>query len=307
MLKKLMAVSVIAAIPAASFAGGPTVGGFADITYTQDNKLFAANAELDVSNSLSKQVTVRVDTDLALAVNGGGNASAITGGPADSAVIEQAFFAYTPIKAITVIGGVFNNPIGWEKEDAPDMYSISKGQIYGILDGQTALYGNNLAGAAIAGAVGPATITVAALNDLGQVTDKNSIAAVANVTPVKGLDLELGYVTQDAGAGNVWDVNATYSGMGATVGLEVLGAENAVDLAWGALVNYEINPMFNVTARYDSVSYEAAGTDDSTSYALVGTFNAAKNLAILAEFQNVDKGNAGGSDDTATLEFIASF
>ena len=306
MFKKIIPITVLAALPAAAFAGSANVSGFADITYTNDDdtSVFLANAEVDVSNKLSDQVSVRIDTDLSLAGNGGGNAG--LSGPADSAVIEQAYFAYTPIKEVTVLGGVFNNPIGWDKEDAPDMYQISKGQIWNILDGQTALYGNNIAGVAVAGGVGPATITVAALNEIGHNDlEKNSYAAVVNVTAVKGLDVELGYVTQEAGAENVLDINATYSIMGATVGLEYLMADKIIDSAMGITLNYQINKMFGATVMYDTVSYEATGADDTASYAVAVSANLASNLVVAAEYYSTD---ASGDDDPKVgLEFIASF
>jgi len=306
MLKKIIPITVLTTLPVAAFAGSANVSGFADITYANNNdtSVFLANAEVDVSNKLSDQVSVRLDTDLSLAGNGGANAG--LSGPADSAVIEQAYFAYSPMKEITVLGGVFNNPIGWEKEDAPDMYQISKGQIYGILDGQTALYGNNLAGVAVAGGVGPATITVAALNELGHNDlEKNSYAVVINAAPVKGLDVELGYVTQEASAENVLDVNATYSMMGATIGLEYLMADKIIDSAMGITLNYQINKMFGATIMYDTVSYEASGADDTASYAIAVSAALASNLSVAAEYYSTD---VSGDDDPAVgLEFIASF
>ena len=287
-----------------TFAGSTGVSGIIDVTYANNNdtSLFLANAEIDINSKLSKQASVRLDTDLSLALNEGENAN--LSGPRDSAVIEQAYFAYNPVKAVTVIGGVFNNPIGWEKEDAPDMYQITKGQIYGILDGQTALYGNNIAGVAIAGAVGPATITVAVLDELGHNDlSKNSYAAVVNVAAMKGLDIELGYVTQEAGAENVLDINVTYSIMGATIGLEYLKPDEAIDSAMGITLNYQINKMLGATVMYDKVT-PAIG-DDTTSYAIAVSAELASNLTVAAEYYNFNDGN---DDDPAVgLEFIASF
>ena len=304
MKNKLVPLVTLLSIPSLGFAAGATVSGFADITYSNNNdtSVFLANAELDVSKKLSDKVNVRIDTDLALAGNGGTNAG--LSGPSDSAVLEQAYFSFAATKGVTVLGGVINNPIGWEKEDAPDMYQISKGQLYGILDGQTALYGNNIAGVAVAGEVGPATITVAALNEIGHNDlEKNSFAAVINAAPIKDLDLELGYVTQEAGAGNVLDVNATYSIMGATVGVEYLMPEELIDSAVGLTVNYVINNMFNATVFYDMVT--PATGDDTTSYAVALTANLDKNLTVAAEYYNYNDGN---DDDPAVgLEFIATF
>jgi hypothetical protein len=90
-------------------------------------------------------------------------------------VIEQVYFAWKPANTFTVLGGVFNSPIGWEASDAPDMYQTSSGQIAAILDAEMLLHGNNVAGLAGAATFGPVTVTVAAAevrrNDDGTDTD----------------------------------------------------------------------------------------------------------------------------------------
>ena len=317
----------MAILPAAVMAESANVSGFADISYSNNNNqsLFLANAEVDISKKTSDKVSIRIDTDLALARNASpgvdakddpvgtrNGVNANLNGPADSAALEQVYFAYSAMKGVTVLGGVFNNPIGWEKEDAPDTYQITKGQIYGILDGQTALYGNNIAGIAVAAAVGPATVTVAALDEIGlNDVEKNSFAAVINATVMKGLDLELGYVTQESGdsypdsAGNVLDINATYTGMGLTVGVEYLKPDEAVDSAIGFTANYKISNMLNATVMYDVVKSADPDTDDKTSYALALGVDLDPSLSVAAEYYNF---NDGKDDDPAVgLKFIASF
>jgi len=309
MKRALIALAVISTLPAVAWADSPNVSGFADITYNKDSKLslFKANAEVDVKAKTGDHTSVRLDTDLALAGNGGVNAG--VDGPKDSAAIEQAYFAFTGIEKLTVIGGVFNNPIGWEGQDAPDLFQASHGQIYGILDGQTALYGNNIAGVALAGAVGPVTLTGAVLNDLGHSDlEKNSFAIVANLEAMKGLDFELGYVTQDnakkTNAGNVLDVNATYKIQGFTVGAEFLTADKIVDTAMGVTANYRYNDKFGATIRFDNVSFEAAGAKDSTGITVAGSYSLDKNLDVRAEYKQVD---AGSTDKSGVLQFVAKF
>jgi len=321
MKKRLIAIATLAALPAISFAGGATVSGFADITYTNDNDIsaFGAAAEIDVENKLSDKVSVRVDTDLSLTGNGATSSTLDedgnpTGTSTSAATIEQAFFAFAAHEKVTVLGGVFNNPIGLEKEDAPDMPAISKGQIWGILDGQTALYGNNVAGVAAAAAVGPATITLGVLNDIGNAdNEKNSFALVANVTPVKGLDLELGYVTQEdtdatPTAGNVVDFNAVYSIAGATVSLDYLAGENVVDSAVEVGLGYAVTDKIGVYARYDVVDYNKDYMNDkkdTTTTTLYASYQLASNLLVAAEYHIADDGN--DDDAMAGLEFIATF
>ena len=343
MKKNLIALAVAATmVPAIAAAEGASVSGFTDISLTADNKmnLFLANAEVDFRNT-SGAVTVGLDVDFSLAGNGGNNAG--LSGPNDSAAIEQAFFAWGAAENLTVIAGVINNPIGLEGQDGTDINTVSFGQIKGILDDQTALYGNNIAGLAAAYDAGVATITVALLNDIRHTNlESNSIALVINSSPVEGLNLELGYVTQDdkdaagassedltntgtlssvtnvGSAGNVLDINATYDIAGATIGLEILTADNIVDRAIGLHLDYKVNDQIGVNFRYDTVSYgsTAAGVDlsnidDTTSTTLALSYVVADNLTVYAEYKSTDDivmATGKAVDDSAgALGFIATF
>lgn len=263
-------------------------------------------------------VTVRVDADVNLAINGGANAdNALSGSGQDSGRFEQAYFAWGATEGVTVLGGVFNNPIGQEAEDAPDMDFTSHGVTYNILDGQTVAYGNNVAGIAAAGAVGPATVTVAVVDDIGLATNakgegKLSTAAVVNFSPMKGLDLELGYVTQDAQAENVLDFNGKYSAGALTVGLDYLAADAAVDSATNLWAGFAVNDKINVKVRYESVAFEAAGVDDSTRTTFYASYTISDNLSAALENSSGDNASSEGvsgiaDDDVTTLEFIGTF
>jgi len=227
-----------------------------------------------------------------------------------------------------VIGGVFNDPIGQEAEDVTDIEFNSHSIIYNILDQQTALNGNNVAGVAVAGGNKMVTGTVAVLNDIGFVTDtkgnmKNSIAGVLNVNPLEGLALELGYVTQDNNAtngraGNVLDVNAQYDIAGFTLGFDFLSAEKIVDNSYNVWGGYAINDQIAIKARYEAVSFEAAGTDTVTKYSVYGSYAIADNLSTALEYSKGDRGNTAGNatidavtkvidDSTINLKFIGTF
>ena len=313
MMKRSLLALAVGTLSLSAYAGSATVSGFTDITYTNatDTSVFLANGEVDFAGKTDK-ASVNVDLDLSIGTGAnGGNLS----GPGDSAVIEQAYFAYSGLPMVTVLGGVFNNPIGWEAEDAPDMYQVTKGQIYKILDNQTRLYGNNIAGVAAAvDLMGMGSLTLAGLNDIGlqdstntTALDENSIAAVVNLTPMKGLGIEGGYVTQAGGVGYVYDANLTYSDFGATVGLEYLGAETTVDSAIGATLNYMIMDDLGVTVRYEMISYEAGG-DDTTSVTGAVSYALAKNLTVLAEYTDVKRDFDSSADsDAINLEFVATF
>ena len=324
MKKNLIALAVAAVIAsplAVQAADSASVSGFADITYTSlgdggtGSNAFGANGEVDLQ-ATKGSVTVRIDTDLTLATN-----TASTGN--DSARIEQAFFAWKAMDAVTVIGGVFNNPIGQEAVDITDMEFNSHSAIYNILDHQTTLNDNNVAGIAVAGGNEMFTGTLAVLNDIGHATDtdgsmKNSIAAVLNANPMEGLALELGYVTQDTSAENVLDFNAQYDIAGFTVGLDYLMADKIIDNAYNLWGSFAINDKAAIKARYEAVALEASGTDTVTKYTVYGSYALADNLTTALEYSQGDRGNTVGNatvdaatqiidDSTITLKFVGTF
>ncbi len=321
MKKNLIALAVAASMasPLAALADSASVSGFADITYTSlgdggtGSNAFGANGEVDVQ-ATKGSVTVRADIDLRL--------------DGSSGQLEQAFFAWKAMDAVTVIGGVFNNPIGQEAVDITDIEFNSHSAIYNILDHQTALNDNNVAGIAVAGGNEMFTGTLAVLNDIGHATDtdgsmKNSIAAVLNANPMEGLALELGYVTQDdtTAAGNVLDVNAQYGIAGFTVGLDYLMADKIIDNAYNLWGSFAINDKVAVKARYEAVALEASGADTVTKYTVYGSYAIADNLSTALEYSQGDRGNtatgplaatvAGTTkiidDSTITLKFVGTF
>ena len=337
-----LAVAAVFVAPIASAAEDKVaLSGFADILYrvTDDttalvnNKSptegkFSAAAELDLVGKMSDKLTVRVDADLDLAVNDGTSA----GG--DSGRIEQAYFALAAMEKVTVLGGVFNNPIGWEGHDAPEMITTTHGQIWNIMDGQTALYANNVAGVAAAVNVGMATVTVGLLNDLQQSNEENSFAAAINMTPMTNFDLEVGYVTQASrqdssnvgtygnatvgSAENWYDINATYKVEKLLIAAEILGADKVVDMAYALYGRLEVVPGISVSGRFDSVGYQDpnASVKDTETITLAAAYQVDANLSVGLEWRTQDDANdttsgAGGgviSDgDLVQLEILAKY
>ena len=306
-------------------AGDDTkVNGFIDVIGNSDSQpVFGADAEIDVSKKMGA-VTVRVDFDANLAANGG---TSVAGG--DSGRLEQAYFAWEAMQGVTVLGGLFNSPVGQELEDAPDMDFTSHSVVWNILDGQTALYGNNVAGVAAAGSMGPATITLAVVDDIGLATSgtgadvkgKTSVALVVNVDPMPGLTFELGYVSQDdqedvtstpTTAGNVTDINAAFNAGPVTVGLDYLLADNIVDSAANVWAGFDVSDKLNLKVRYETVAFETSGVDDSTRTTLYATFGINDNLSVALETSSGDNGSGEAAsgiadDDVSTLEFIGTF
>ncbi len=325
MKKRLIAMAVAGAVaaPLAAQADDVEVSGFADIIYTlqdesadppsttpnatnpNENK-FTADAEIDVIAKPAEGVTARLDIDLDLVTNGGMNVN-----NSDSARIEQAFFAWDVTEQVGLIGGVFNNPIGQEAEDKPDINFINHSAVFTILDNQTTLNGNNVAGVAVAGGTDMFGLTLAYLNDIQQADEENSIALVVNVTPLQDVEFEFGYVTQDddeglvdrngvlksnVGAGNVWDINGQWSnimGSGVTAGFDFLQADSAVDTSWNIWAGIDLPMNTVVRARYQVTTFALDNTDraffgmepdDSTEFVLYGAWQATNNLQVALEY-----------------------
>lgn len=266
------------------------MSGFADITYVLSDGIsdspsasegkFDVAAELDVKTSMNKNMSAQIDLDFNLTDNSGFGSS-------DSGRIEQGFFSWKSPSDITVMGGVFNNPLGWEAEDAPGLYQISHGQIYNLWDSTTDLYGNNLAGVAVSAAVGPINVTGALVNDLGNVAEEQSLMAIANYSPenIRGLELEVGFVSQDLGMETIIDINGTFQKAMLTFGGELMLPSELVDFALGVTGSYKINDQISVTGRFDDVSYDAPGVDDAISITFAASYLLDKNLVANIELR----------------------
>jgi len=317
--KKALPLAVAAAmIPGFAAAEGAMVNGFADIGYTIKNDsatttegLFLANGELDITAAPADGVSVRMDIDVGLA----------TDAAASSVNLEQAYFAWGATEGVTVLGGLFNNPIGAEAEDTTDVSFTTKGVVYNTLNHQTTLYGDSVAGLAAAAAVGPATITVAYLDDLQLTPEENSIAVVVNASPIEGLDVEFGYATQDndvpanGGAGDVTNINLSYATPveGLSVGLDYLMPAEVMDSAYEISANYAMGAI-GFGLRFEGVTY-AEGDEETNSRTTINvSYQVASNLLARLEMADgtVDETQVTGidgiaADNTTTLQLIASF
>ena len=312
--KKALPLAIAAAM-VPGFASAAEVSGFADVFYNvasdtnpTGDGLFTANGEIDVTAAPADGVSVRMDIDTSLATDA--NASSVN--------LEQAYFAWGVTEGVTVLGGIFNNPIGAEAEDAPDINFNTHGVVYNVLNHQTALYGDSVAGLAGAFAVGPATITVAYLDDIGLVAEENSVALVVNATPVEGLDVEVGYVTQkndvaaNGGAGNVANFNLSYTGVeNLTLGLDYLVPSEIIDSAYEVSALYSFGAV-GVGLRLEDVAYAAGDSNSRTTLRV--SYQVASNLTAAIDYADGTTDVAGVSgvdgivaDAETTLELIATF
>jgi len=330
------AVASALAVPATS-AFAVDVSGFADVqlTVTDDStkntagptssdnpreKQFSANGEVDFTHAAG-DVTVRADVDLNLR-----GATLRNGSTADSASLEQALVVWKANQAVTVIGGVFNSPIGQDAEDIVDQRFTSHSAVYNVLDHQTALDGNNVAGIAVAGMLGPATVTAAVLNDLGSghgvstttAAGKNSLALNINLSPsaVPGLDLELGFASQESykagvtgnpsSAGNVIDFNVSYNVQNMVeVGLDYLKPSDIVDSAYDVWIKGSAGMGVDLGLRYSSVSWDSAvlggAVSDNSSTAFIVSKAMGSNLDVALEYRSNDGNVANGGTITPSL------
>lgn len=323
MKKTLIALAVAALVaPGLAAAEGATVSGLANISYvgaenvgaggfadkTDNTNAFGAAAEVDVINDFGGNVTGRVDIDTGMG----------TDATASKVNIEQAFFAYKPMDKLTVIGGIFNNPLNYEHQDAGARILNSQGQIAKIFDNQTALYQNNVAGVAGAMNFGMVNLTVGVLDQLSHAasssnTAQNSYVAQVGVAPVEGLNVKLGYVTQDtknnssviANAGNVLDLNAEFKTGPVKIAAEYISAEEIVDTGMALYASFMINDQIGVGARYDTVSYQATGAKDTTSTSLNAGYQVAKNLKAALEYRSDDNGT--NTNDSVRANFLVKY
>lgn len=293
-------------VPVTSFAGKVNMSGFADIIFVVsdgiaegtsviENKFFTT-AELDFETRLNNQISARLDLDLNVA------------GEGESGRLEQTYFTWMSKGGVQLKGGLFNNPLGWEAEDAPDLYQITHGQLYDIWDDQTALEGNNITGIAVSGEVGPVILMGAFLNDLQNVNEENSVAVIVNLSPNKSLDIEAGVITQETGAESIIDANLTYKKRMFTLGVELMLGGKEIDSAQSVTANYKFNKDINGTVRFDLVDYEAEGIEATTSLTLAIAFKLHDNLSINGELRlNNDDNDPDDDGSIIRAEVVAIF
>lgn len=293
---------------------------------------FSATGEVDFEYT-NGPVVVRMD--LNIPADGTESVGLVPGAPAGDIGIEQAKFEWSipggdPV-GLLLTGGAFNAPIGFEAQDAPDLYQTSHGQLWNLVP-------SNLAGAMLSGGVGPVSGNVYFANEWrANNAEENSVGGLVTIAPVEFANLAVGYLTSPKhtaaaaptvdGDGDILDVVLTaYQGevlpevTGLLVG-EVLHDKN--NDGWATVLNVMHNtPSFahGVTFRYDRVRCEAGSAYCSTlgapltinttpiSVTVAGTVNLADNLSTWLEWKRFNSDVPGTkSTDLVTLEFIATF
>ena len=127
MNRQLWIIGLFVALSAGTAHAEDTLqlGGFATASYSGNFDRRAAEfkldqAELDVSRDLSPQGSIRVDLEW------------VADGQDWVAAVEQGWLAYKPAftTSLTLTGGRFNAPIGFESLDQPDMFQITHGLLF---------------------------------------------------------------------------------------------------------------------------------------------------------------------------------
>jgi hypothetical protein len=235
--------------------------------------------------------------------------------------IEQLYGALRVNDMATVRVGRFTNPLGYESIDAPHKTTYSRSLISHLLDAQTGLYQNTLEGVAVDLDLGPAKLTLGALNEIGGIDEENSFLAHISGEAMPGLKLALGVLTQedfdeDDNAGsfeNLINFNAAYSldlgAVHATFFVDYLTAGETLDNAYSVGAKVKLTDTIGATLRYDMADYD----DDPELTAMTVGVNwaAAQSVDIRAEWRNEELKDLGPNfdydDDSVILSAVFSF
>jgi len=299
MKKSLIAIAVAGAMSlplAAQAADDAKVSGFVDVFYTATNdgnpnsesQFNVAESEVDIES-----MGVRIDVNQIAGSNS----------------VEQANFT-VPVGGWNLTAGTFNSGLSADNQDAPDMNMSSWSGIYDFIDNAGL---SNLAGVSLSGMAGPANIAVSMVNDGTTVAPDQSttFALLVSGSVMDGLDVELGYVDLDAGPGATSDINLNYTMEALRVNLDYLTSDTAD--GYSLLASYGFGGGFSVAARADSMTPDAAGTDDETSTTFFISYALSDNAVVNLESKSGDNTNGVNAvsnivDGTVTtLELLGTF
>ena len=269
-------------------------------------------AEVDFEKTVGS-VTVRLDLDF----NGTGNNIA-----ADD--VEQMRFDWMlPVGqelGLTLTGGIFNSPVGFESQDAPDKLQVSNGQLFNMVP-------SNLAGIQLAAGTDMVSGSLLFTNDwrdpvpfatnaptatppVNSVGEENTLGATLAITPMPEVGLSIGYL----GSGikpNEDTLDIILSGtIMPSEDLSLLYALEYVTNEKQDGMGITLNAMHGkhgATVRYDTVETDGV-TAEPTSLTVALLCSLEENLKVKLEWRDDDPDVAGiSSTDATTLQFVALF
>ncbi|MCC6206542.1 MAG: hypothetical protein IT488_00085 [Gammaproteobacteria bacterium] len=301
MKKTTIAMAVAGAMFAAgsAFAEGVTVDGYAAVNWLLTNEA----DETQEGQFSVPETEVNFDTEHLFV--------AIAGSDEDDFFIRQAFLKYGITEGWDLKAGLFDSNLTADYATATDREFVQHSLLFSLLD---SVGGASLKGVAVSGQLGMATVTLGYGNDSsvtpGGATDgENSMMLMVNASPMEGLDLELGVLTQDedgAGVGNIIDINGTYMINNFTVGLDYMsGSENETvfENGYSLWAGYDFGNGFGVKARFENAS--ADGQDDTEATELYASYALNDNLAVAVSLHNLDNGTTDA--DTNTIQLVGTF
>ncbi len=324
-MKKILVASSLAfsalTVTPSAMALDITPSGFVDFIWTLSDGTdlgkngaegrFDTSGELDVESNLKDGIMMRFDADVNPSSGGG-----------DSARLEQIFLKWDIQQNMALKGGVFNNKFTFEREDAPDLYQITHGQLWDVWNLATQEEdGNNLQGLEFNYQLQKVNLIVGFLNDLGGIPEENSVEIGAEIDAIQNMNITVGLVTQDQFFENIFDVFANYKWNKFLFGGEILFADEGIDSGFMLMTNYQFSSKFSGTVRYDLVTYDSAFlADDTWSLTVAGLYSISKNLFANAEIRFNDDPNSAnpgpgtpppfigeGDGTTARIELLATF
>lgn len=302
MKKTTIAMAVAGAMFAAgsAFAEGVTVDGYAAVNWLLTNEA----DETQEGQFSVPETEVNFDTEHLFV--------AIAGSDEDDFFIGQAFLKYGITEGWDMKAGLFDSNLTADAGAATDREFVQHSLLFDTLD---SVGGASLKGAAVSGQLGMATVTLGYGNDSsvtpGGATDgENSIMLMVNASPMEGLDLEFGMLTQDedgSGVGNLMDINGTYMINSFTVGLDYLsgsdGDAGEFDNGYSLWAGYDFGNGFGVKARFESASIVDGDDVDATE--LYASYALNDNLAVAVSLHNIDNGTTDA--DTNTIQLVGTF
>lgn len=325
MNKRLLVLAVAGAFGAAGAASAHSVGevdlsigghvetGFyltddaTEGTVDSKEKSFHTEGEISFRATVNDNAYVRADIDIDSRYGD------------ETIEIEQLYGALRINDMAKVRVGRFTNPLGYESIDAPHKTTYSRSLVMEALDLQTSLYQNTLEGVAVDLDLGPAKLTLGALNDIGDVAEENSFLAHISGEALPGLKLALGFLTQEdvevnpGSFENLINFNAAYNvdlgSVNTTFFVDYLTAGEQLDNAYSLGAKAMFTDTIGGTLRYDMAEFE--NDFEVTSLTVGVNWAAAQSVDLRAEWRN-DDGEAGNGatvfdDDSFILSAVFSF
>ncbi len=270
--------------------------------------------EVDFEKTVGS-VTVRLDLDFGV----GGTKNNIAGD-----TVEQMKFDWVlPVGqevGLTLTGGIFNSPVGFEAQDSPDKLQISNGQLFGMV-------ASNLAGLQLSAGTDMISGSLLFTDDWQSDTPyatpsatpatsttvggENTLGATLAITPMPEVGLSIGYL----GSGikpNEDTLDIILSGtimpspdLSLLYALEYVMNEKQDGKG---ITLHAMHGKHGLTVRYDMVDNDGAGTADPTSLTVALLCSLEENLKVKLEWRDDDSDVAGvSSTDATTLQFVALF